>query len=517
MNKKIVCIISLLIVILSCKNSEPEKLVERTIENSLLSKYSNSFDSLSFMSLEARMNYYKVPGLSLSIIENDDIIQSNFYGYRDLNLKFRGNVNTMFQSASTGKSLTATLVMQLVNEGLLDLDTDINQYLKTWRIPENEYNKNEIITLRMLLSHTSGLSTHGFDGYKKTDSLPNIYQILNGKPPANSSKVVSKRKPQTKWEYSGGGYQVIQLIIEDITGKPFVDVVTEKLIKPLKLTNTVWQTQLESKYHLKVSKEYHKGNEMLEGGWFNLASNGAGGGLWTTPKDLAKFIITLNKSRFKPTAISLSQEQAKEMQTKQTTNKAFGLGLFLDINDEYTAIYHPGGNMGYRTMMYYIPQTKQGIVIMANSDNAWYLIPEIMRAASYVYNWPLYKTEIKEETITSKHINEFLKDNNLKNLKSKLSAYSKNKTYKEVIYNELSDFGASQYQIWRMKEAISLFKMNNELFQDSLDTYINLGMAYRRNENYELAKEVFERGMEIDSTDEFLIEKINEMDKKIIH
>ncbi|WP_299272608.1 serine hydrolase [uncultured Psychroserpens sp.] len=517
MKKSIVFIVGLLLVVLSCKNKKQEKPFERTIENSLLPEFSKSLDSLLFMDIQDRLSYYKVPGLSLSIIENDSIVKSKFYGYSDKNLKFKGNVNTMFQSASTGKSLTATLVMQLVDEGILDLDTDINQYLKTWKIPENNYNKNEVITLKMLLSHTSGLSTHGFDGYKKTDTLPDIYQILNGIYPANSAKVVSKQKPQAKWNYSGGGYQVIQLIIEDVTGRSFVDIATEKLIKPLKLTNTVWQTRLEKKYYPNVSKEYYKGDQMLEGGWYNLASNGAGGGLWTTPKDLAKFIITLNTANYKKNAIQLSHKSVIEMQTQQAQDKAFGLGLFLDIQDDYTAIYHPGGNMGFRTMMYYIPKTKQGIVIMANSDNAWYMIPEIMRAASYVYMWPSYKVKIKEESIVSNYINEFIRDNDLKKLKSKLNLKPKKDVNKNAIYNELSDFGASQYQIWRMKESIALFKINNELFQDSLDTYINLGMAYRRNENYELAKEAFERGMEIDSTDGFLIEKINEMDKKIIH
>lgn len=513
--KKTFLLLTLVIALFNCNDKLQQNDVTKSIENNLLPQFVKSLDSLPFMNIEDRLKYYNVPGISYCVIENDNIITSNTFGYSDVTNKFKVDSLTLFQSASTGKTLTATVALILVSEGFIELDKDVNTYLNTWKIPKSGVS-NTPITLRMLLSHTSGLSTHGFDGYKKTDALPNIAQILNGESPANSEKVVRKIKPNTKWQYSGGGYQVIQLLIEDVVGKPFTEVATEKLLKPLELKNTIWKTILPQKFHKKASKEYYKGNKELEGGWYNLASNGAGGGLWTTPNDLAKFIITLNKSKTKNTSISISQQLANEMQLKQSPDKEFGLGLFLDNNTNYNAIYHSGGNMGFRTMMYYLPKSKQGIVIMANSDNALYLIPEIMRAASYVYKWPSYKPVLKQtETLSSKLINEAVNTSKFSKLREQLKPLMNNELNKRNIYNELSDIGASQYQIWKTENAIALFEINKRFFSDSLNTYINLGMAYRRNENYKMAKVVFENGLKIDSTESFLKQKISEIKNKI--
>ncbi len=512
--KKRLLLLTLVITLFSCNDKLQQNSIKKGIESSLLPQFVKSFDSLPFMNMKERMIYYNVPGLSYCVIENDDIIISRSLGFRDFKNKLKVDSLTLFQAASTGKSLTAAIALILVNEGRLKLDENVNSYLKTWKIPESTIS-NKPITLRMLLGHFSGLSTHGFDGYKKTDTLPNIYQILNGELPANSEKVIRRIDPNTKWQYSGGGYQIIQLLIEEATGKPFEEVAVDKLLQPLRLDNSIWKTRLPKKYHSRASKEYHKGNKELEGGWYNLASNGAGGGLWTTPNDLAKFIITLNKSKTKSTSISLSQELAKEMQLKQAPDKEFGLGLFLDCDTNYSAVYHPGGNMGYRTMMYYLPKSKQGIVIMANSDNTLYLIPEIIRAASHVYEWPTYKPILREkETLSSRLINEAVSTTKFSKLEERLKSLMSNEQIKRNIYNELSDIGASQYKIWRMENAITLFEINNNFFKDSIDTYVNLGMAYRRNENYNMAKVTFERGIKIDSSEAFLKQKISEMKKK---
>ena len=201
-----------------------------------------------------------------------------------------------------------------------------------------------------------------------------------------------------------------------------------------------------------------------------------------------------------------------EMQSKQAFDKDFGLGLFLEFGEEYHAIYHPGGNMGFRTMMYYIPTSKQGIVIMSNSDNAWYLFPEIIRGASEKYNWPSFKTTIRADYDSIEiAIKNYEKDLKADVLKGKIRHLIRNDSTRKNVYDQLSDFGAMNYQIWRMNEAIELFTLCNEIFADSIDTYINLGMAFRRNEQYQNALDVFQRGIRMNPNEEFLKAKIKEM------
>ncbi|GAB4517664.1 MAG: hypothetical protein Tsb004_28000 [Allomuricauda sp.] len=500
---------------LSCGESNNDNAKSLQVEESLLPEQVESLDSLPFMNLKDRMAYYKVPGIAWSIIEEDSIVESRFFGYRDLEGRKPIDENTLFQSASTGKSLTATLALILVNEGLLDLDGSINERLKSWKIPPSEYTRETPITLRHLLSHTAGLSTHGFDGYAKTEPLPTIHQILNGAYPANSEKVISLRQPGERFNYSGGGYQVIQLLIEEVTGRPFVNVAEDRLLKPLGLKNTFWTPQLSYPLEKRASNEFHKGNTMLPGGWYNLVSHGAGGGLWTTPEDLATFIITLDKSTEGSTPIVISTYLAKEMQTKQAPDKEFGLGLFLDQEKDYKAIYHPGGNMGFRTMLYYIPSSKQGIAIMANSDNAWYLIPEIMRAASHVYDWPSYKPEVKvEKNLSVNAIRAYERDNNIDGLENLIKQYDQT-SKRGKVYDEISAYGASNYLIWRMDRAIAVFDVMNRSYPDSLDTHINLGMAHRRWEDFERALEVFRRAQALAPDDDFIRDKIVELREKV--
>ena len=128
---------------------------------------------------------------------------------------------TLFQAGSISKPVAAAGALALVEQGKLALDEDVNQKLKTWKVPDNEFTKTEKVTLRRLMSHTAGLTVHGFPGYDVDAPLPTLVQIFNGEKPANTAPIRVDIMPGTKSRYSGGGVTIEQQLMIDVTGKPF--------------------------------------------------------------------------------------------------------------------------------------------------------------------------------------------------------------------------------------------------------------------------------------------------------
>jgi CubicO group peptidase (beta-lactamase class C family) len=170
--------------------------------------------------LVRRMSELKVPGVSIAMIHSDKVEWARGFGTLRAN-GAKVSPDTLFQAGSISKSVTAFAVLRLVQAGKLDLDTDVNQYLKGWQIPQNQFGSKSVITLRKLLTHTAGVTVHGFEGYASGKSVPTLFQILNGVSPANSPPIVVDTPPGTMWRYSGGGYVIVQKILQDVTGTPF--------------------------------------------------------------------------------------------------------------------------------------------------------------------------------------------------------------------------------------------------------------------------------------------------------
>ena len=198
---------------------------ELIFEDSVISKY-NILD---------RMKFYKIPSVSLAVINNGKIEWTKTYGYADIEMKRLANKTTLYQVASITKSVNGLGIMKLVQDGKLSLTNDIRNYLKTWTFPDNELSKNKIITLKNLLSHTAGLSVHGFIGYTVNDTLPTINQILNGEKPANNEPIKPVYPINEHFEYSGGGYIVIRKILDDNISFNYDSLITAVVLKPLKM------------------------------------------------------------------------------------------------------------------------------------------------------------------------------------------------------------------------------------------------------------------------------------------
>jgi CubicO group peptidase (beta-lactamase class C family) len=235
--------------------------------------------------LADRMKFYHAHGVSIAVIKNYKIEWAKGYGWADSAAQRPVTTTSLFQAGSNSKSLNAVGVLKLIQQGKLDLDSDINTYLKSWKFPYDSLSKGKKITIANLLSHTAGLTVHGFPGYKREDSIPTLIQVLDGRKPANTDAVRSMYEPSMKYEYSGGGTTVSQLIVEDVTGKPYDVYMQENVLKPLGMTHSFYTQPPPSGKQQLLATGYYNDGKAVEGN-YHIYPEQAAAGLWTNPTDL---------------------------------------------------------------------------------------------------------------------------------------------------------------------------------------------------------------------------------------
>lgn len=400
-----------------CLGQTNEKTIElriNNIENSLLEFKSpkealqgNNRNVVDLRNLKERMEFYKVPGLSVAVINDFRIDWAKSYGILKNGSDIKVNTTSYFEAASTTKLLTATITLHFVEKGLLNLDNNVNDYLKTWKIPENELIKDTKVTLRLLLTHQSGMNRP--DGGFSREGDPTIVQTLNGEYPATNDPAVIEYIPGTEWQYSNFGYIVIQLMLEDVLGKPISQIAKEVVFDPLGMNFSTLQ------YPLPQTKEENEAFPHDEEGIAHepvMDIHAVGhAGLMTTPSDLAKFTLELMLAYKGKSEKILSQSMAQRLFTNETDidpsmmfglEVSEGLGVFLQGIDDYLSFYHPGGNSpGSECWLIGYPETGQGAIIMANGAQGSLLAMELIPAISDEYNWPIFP-ELPKDKIDTK-------------------------------------------------------------------------------------------------------------------
>lgn len=346
--------------------------------------------------IQERMQYYKTIAVSIAVIKNYKIQWAKSYGWADNIEKKPATTSTLFQAASISKSLNAIGLLKLVQNKKINLFTDINEYLETWKFPYDSISKGKKITTANLLSHTAGLTVHGFDGYELNDTIPTIIEILDGKHPANSEAIRSEYEPGLKYKYSGGGTIISQLIIQDITGKKYEEYMKENVLDPMGMTNSFFnQPPKKDKQNMLATGYYSDDKEV--NGKYRIHPEQAAGGLWTNPTDLAKYIIE--------TQLALKGKSQKVLSKEMTTLRltpyidgSSALGVFIENKNGTKYFNHGGSNEGFQSE--YIGSLKggNGVVVMINSGNRE-IINEIINSVAYTYNWknyyiPIIKNEI---------------------------------------------------------------------------------------------------------------------------
>lgn len=353
-------------------------------------------DTLPKFNLETRLKETGVKGLSIAVINNYKIEWAKGYGWADEASGRKVTPQTRFQAASISKSLNSLAILQLVQQKKLDPKADINVYLKRWKFPYDRLSKGKKINVYQLLSHTAGLNVHGFPGYGITDTLPTLVQILNGTPPSNTGVVRSVFEPGLKFQYSGGGTTISQLLLEDITAQSYADYMQKHVLGPLGMQNSSFHQPPPAGVDL-ATGYYSETGDAVKGN-YHVYPEQAAAGLWTTPTDLAKYIIECQLAFQKKSAKVISPEL---MRTRMTPylDSSFALGVFLTKRGPYQYFFHNGGNEAFLCTSYGNLQAGKGVVIMINGDN-FEVINELMNSVATVYNWTGFFTPEFKKTIT---------------------------------------------------------------------------------------------------------------------
>jgi len=332
--------------------------------------------------IQAQMAQRQINGLSLAIIQ-DGKIDARAYG-----VITRGGAPvttaTLFQAGSISKPVAAMGALKLVEQGALSLSEDVNLKLKSWKVPENEFTRTEKVTLRGLLSHTAGLTVHGFPGYDVTERMPSVIEVLDGK--GNTEAVRVNVVPGSLARYSGGGYTVMQLLIADATGKRFDQYMSETVLAPLGMTSSTYQQPLPADRAALTAAGHYDDRSPVSGKW-HVYPEMAAAGLWTTATDLAKFAIEIQQSIAGKSNKVLSPAMTREQLT-EVKQSNYGLGLGLSGTGAARTFGHNGRDEGFDAQMVAFTETGQGMVVMINANDNSGMMNRISAAVGRRYHWP---------------------------------------------------------------------------------------------------------------------------------
>jgi CubicO group peptidase (beta-lactamase class C family) len=331
-------------------------------------------DLFSPQNLLERMGHYHTPAVSFAVINNNKLEWAEAFGAADSSSGTPATAQTLFQAASISKPVTAVAALKLVEQGRLELDADLRQYLRSWQMPWQEK-----ITLRQVLSHTAGLNVHGFEGYKNGSSLPTLLQILNGQAPANSQALQLEQAPASAIKYSGGGYTLLQLLLEDVCQQPFEALMQHLLLEPLGMSRSSFFAPRDEQFAtgypekgLPIEGKYHRYPEM------------AAAGLWTTPSDLATFGLALMQHAYLEPSTLATMLTPQAPETIASTGY-MGLGFVCSSSPEGLVFEHSGWNEGFVAQMQFCSQSQRGAVVMLNSNSGFPMLGEAIVAIERAY------------------------------------------------------------------------------------------------------------------------------------
>jgi CubicO group peptidase (beta-lactamase class C family) len=346
------------------------------------------------MKLAERMEHYQIPGVSIAVINDGRLEWAQGFGVKEAGQTGSVVPATLFQAGSISKPVSAMAALRLVQEGKLDLDADVNDKLKTWKVPDNEFTRAKKVTLRELLSHTAGLTVHGFPGYAPDAPIPSLVEVLNGTRPANTGAIRVDIAPATKWRYSGGGYTVMQQLLVDVTGKPFPELARENVIDRIGLQNSSFEQPPPSRWRSMMATAHSAGKPAT--GQYHIYPEMAAAGLWTTPSDLARFAIEVQKSLAGTSNKVLSASYTVQMLTP--VMNGYALGFSMEGEGDSRRFSHGGVDFGFEALLVAYEKTGQGAVVMTNGTGGSALCQEIVRGIARIYHWPGYPMPKERES-----------------------------------------------------------------------------------------------------------------------
>ena len=440
------------------------------------------------LNLAQLMAAYNSPGLSVAVIDNYKIAWAKGYGVIGAGSTTPVGTGTLFQAGSISKPVAATAALALVEKGNLSLDEDVNQKLKTWKVPENEFTKDQKVTLRRLMSHTAGLTVHGFPGYDVDAPLPTLVQVLDGEKPANTEPIRVDFVPGSKERYSGGGVTIEQLLMMDVTGKAFPTLLRETVLDKIGMTDSGYEQPLPPARAALTANGTYQDGKPVHGRW-HIYPEMAAAGLWTTPTDLAKFAIEIAQSKNGKSNKVLSQKTVGEMLTPVLPHGA-GLGFFVEEQNP-GGFGHNGADEGFQALLSMNWQTGNGVAVMANSDNGIALADLVLRSVAKEYAWNFKFGELQLLVLIGK----------LRGAQTALQRYTELKKSgaldAESGERQLNQLGYTLLYGGHEQDAITVFQRNVQDYPRSSNVYDSLGEAYMKTGQKELAIKNYEKSLEL--------------------
>jgi CubicO group peptidase (beta-lactamase class C family) len=332
------------------------------------------------------MERFRVPGVSIAVIKDFNIHWAKGYGVADVEAGRPVQVDSLFQAASISKPVTAMAALRLVQDGRFSLDDDVNLLLKSWHVPKTDLTRDRPVTPRSLFSHTSGADDgFGFPGYDPSATRPTVVQILDGEKPSNVGRVVFARAPFQAFKYSGGGLTIMQLALTDLTGESFAQLMTTQVLQPLGMANSSYEQPLPDPLATRATRAHNGQGKRMEAAW-HVYPEQAAAGLWTTPSDLARFAIEVQRAIRGLSGSILKHAVAREMVTP-TGVGPFAVGLGVEMKSEGWYFRHGGSNWGFRCDLVAHVRKGYGVVVMTNGDAGTVVINEIEARVASAYNW----------------------------------------------------------------------------------------------------------------------------------
>lgn len=342
-------------------------------------------------SLVAMMEEFGISGLSMAFVDNGKVTWTKCYGYANLKDSVKMTPDHILRAASLSKPLTAMAALHFVEEGLLELDGDINQKLKGWKLPENEFTKEHKVTLAQMIGHRSGIKNAVHDGIPAEQQLPTLEDMFSGKTAYAPAQVITV--PGEKYKYSNMGYMVLSELLADVAAKEFETVMAETLLQPCRMTSSTFDQELSPSFRRRLATGYDENGKEVS--FYKHPSWGAGA-LWTTPTDLGKFLAEIMSAYHNPdkkgkvisheTAVKVFEESGQKL----GFNKRFGAGNFMFRND--------GSIPGYNCTFMGSLSKNQAVVLMLNtgSERAYEFLNYLWRSVSMEYEWEYYAPEFYE-------------------------------------------------------------------------------------------------------------------------
>ncbi|MEO1260367.1 MAG: serine hydrolase [Bacteroidota bacterium] len=456
------------------------------------------------------LNDFNVPGAALAIIENGEVVLQKGYGYSDMEKGTKVDTKTGFNIGSISKTVAAWGVMKLVQEGKIDLDAPAEKYLTRWHLPKSEFN-SEGVTVRRMLSHTAGLSLHGYPGWSPDDQLPTVEESLNGKN-NGPGRVEIIMEPGTKWKYSGGGFTILQLIVEEVTGQRFEDFMQTEILNPLGMSNSSYQ--ISEKIMSTSSLEYNAFGEQID---FELFTAQAAAGLHTTIEDFilfAKAGLYKNKNPEKNNPVLKAGTIQQMMEPAEASNGYYGLGYQVMPIRETSVVLrgHGGANTGWHAYFQADPMTGNGFIMFTNGGAGYNIYNQIF------CNWINWKTgqslgrRCQAKPSVANKIKRIIDEKGIGDVAAAYQDLKKNQAEKfNFSESQLNELGYHYLGKDEVENALAIFKLNINAFPNASNVYDSYGEALLIKGEKEKAIENYKKSIKLNPGNDHGINVLKEL------